>query len=360
MTGKFQLALVLGLLSSIYFLYSISAILFPFVTGMIIAYLLDPLTTWLERYSSRGIASVSALLLLFALVIMALVVVGPYLYRELATLLMDMPTYLKNIRAFLMPYIDNLYQRLDIESYHKNGDVLHQVSQYIIRASSGLLTNVWSSGIALVNLIALIVITPIVSFYLLRDWQNIPKGFFDLVPRRQLKTVRKLCVEIDRVLSGYIRGQLNVCLLLSFFYATGLSLIGLDHAILLGFVSGILTIVPYFGVVIGMVFGIIIALFQTASYMQPALVVLVFVLGQFIEGNFITPKLVGDKVGLHPAFIIFALLAGASLFGFVGILFAIPVTASLKILLCHLLNLYKKSSSYQRSISYKPRKILPL
>ncbi|MBT4921541.1 MAG: AI-2E family transporter [Rickettsiales bacterium] len=339
--------IILCVICSSYFLYSISSILAPFMAGIIIAYLLNPLTSFFERYTSRGIASIGSLCILIVVLTVVILIIGPYLYHELTSLIIATPEYLHSIRQFLDPYIDDIYNKFGIDKRQNSDGMMQKISQYIIQLSSSLLGNIWSSSIALINVVALAIITPIVSFYLLRDWQNITKGFFDLIPRDNIKVVKGLCLKIDRVLSGYIRGQLNVCLLLGLFYAIGLGVVGLNYGILLGFASGALTIIPYFGIVIGMVIGIVIALMQYSDYTQVILVMSVFLIGQFIEGNFITPKLVGNKVGLHPAIIIFALLSGASLFGFIGILFAIPFAASLWILMSHFLLLYKKSSSYK-------------
>jgi predicted PurR-regulated permease PerM len=342
-----RLYLLLGFICSIIFLYNISSILAPFIVGIILAYLLNPLTSIFEKYTSRGLAAIASLMILIMLLVALLLIIGPYFYYELSSFIIEMPEYLSNIRAYLNPYMESIYTKFGIKGYEGNEGVLHKASQGIVQLSSKLLANIWSSSIAFINIIALLIITPIVSFYLLRDWKNITKGFFDLVPRKKLKVIKKLCLQIDRVLSGYIRGQLNVCFLLGVFYSIGLGLIGLNYGILLGFVSGALVILPYFGIVIGMMIGIILAYVQSSDYTQVMLVISVYLTGQFIEGNFITPKLVGDKVGLHPAIIIFALLSGASLFGFLGILFAIPFAASLWVLINHFLLLYKKSSRYK-------------
>ncbi|MBL6785086.1 MAG: AI-2E family transporter [Rickettsiales bacterium] len=343
--AKFYLPLALLLI--LILCYSVSSILSPFIAGIVLAYLLNPITSYIENYTSRTIAAIISLLILIFLLVSVLFVIAPYLYQELAMFISDMPDYLRNLRSYLDPYVANFYNRFGLTGYEGNQGVLHRASQGLIKVSTGVLSNVLTSSLAFINVIALLIITPIVSFYLLRDWQGITKGFFDYIPRKHLRVTKKLCARIDRVLSGYIRGQLNVCFMLGVYYAIGLGFIGLNYGVLLGIVSGVLVILPYFGIAIGMVIGIILAYIQYSDITQVAIVMMVFLSGQFIEGNFITPKLVGDKVGLHPVVIIFALLSGATLFGFVGILFAIPFTASIWVLINHFLKLYKKSSSYK-------------
>jgi len=347
MLNSFRICLFVITLFLVCFLYSVSAILLPFILGVILAYLLNPLTLYLEKDLSRSFASIISLMILIVILVSAILVVGPYLYQELSMFVKEMPDYLANIGAILSPYIDQFYNSFGIKIYEGDNAVLQRASQNIIKLSTGLLANIWSSSIAFINVVALLIITPIVSFYLLRDWNEIADKFYDLVPRKNLTTVKDLFARIDRVLSGYIRGQLNVCFLLGIFYSIGLGAMGLSYGVLLGFVSGVLVLLPYFGVAIGMIIAVVLAYLQFGEYSQIILVVFIYLSGQFIEGNFITPKLVGNKVGLHPAIIIFSLLSGASLFGFVGILFAIPLTASLWVCLHHFITLYKKSSSYK-------------
>jgi predicted PurR-regulated permease PerM len=347
MLNSFRLSLFLIFAFVSILLYSVSAILLPFVLGLILAYLLNPVTILLEKHISRSFAAVVSLLILILILVATLLVIGPYLYQELSLFVKEMPDYLANLRNVISPHIDEFYNNFGIKIYDGDNTVLQKASQNIIKLSTGLLSNLWNSSLAIINVVALLIITPIVSFYLLRDWQDIVMNFYNLVPRRHLKTVKSLMTQIDRVLSGYIRGQLNVCFILGVFYSLGLGLVGLTYGVLLGFVSGILVLLPYFGVAIGMSIGVVLAYLQFGDYYQIMLVLFVYLFGQFVEGNFITPKLVGDKVGLHPAIIIFSLLSGATLFGFVGILFAIPFTASLWVCLHHFVLLYKKSSSYK-------------
>jgi predicted PurR-regulated permease PerM len=209
-----------------------------------------------------------------------------------------------------------------------------------------LLSQIWGGGVALLNLVSLLVITPIVMFYLLRDWDSIVETVEDWLPRRLAPVIREKTIEIDEVLSGFLRGQFSVCLLLGALYAIGLTLVGLDFGLIIGFITGLISFVPYFGMLIGFAVGLGVAIAQFSDWQPIAMVAGVFVVGQFLEGNFITPKLVGDRIGLHPAWIIFALLAGGALFGFTGILLAVPAAAVIGVLGRFSIQQYKQSEAY--------------
>jgi predicted PurR-regulated permease PerM len=209
-----------------------------------------------------------------------------------------------------------------------------------------LLTRIWGGGVALLNLLSLLVITPIVMFYLLRDWDDIVETIDDWLPRPLAPVIREKTIEIDEVLSGFLRGQFSVCLLLGLLYAFGLILVGLDFGLIIGFFTGLISFVPYFGMLIGFAIALGVAIAQFSDWQPVAMVAGVFVIGQFLEGNFITPKLVGERIGLHPAWIIFALLAGGALFGFTGILIAVPTAAVVGVLGRFSIQQYKKSVAY--------------
>jgi predicted PurR-regulated permease PerM len=209
-----------------------------------------------------------------------------------------------------------------------------------------MLRKILSKSFALFNLISLILITPIVTFYMLRDWDRFVSKVNSLLPRKSKKSIRKQAKEIDRALAGFIRGQLSVCLLLGCYYGIGLHLINLDLGIVIGFFAGLLSFIPYVGSITGFILSILMALAQFNDLLPVVLVVFVFVSGQFIEGNFLTPMLVGENVGLHPVWIMFALLAGGVLLGFLGLLIAVPTAAVIGVLIRHAIDNYKHSSLY--------------
>jgi predicted PurR-regulated permease PerM len=194
----------------------------------------------------------------------------------------------------------------------------------------GVLSSLGSQGLALVGLISLIFITPVVAFYMLLDWDRMVARVDELLPREHAETIRGLAREINEVLAGFLRGQGLVCLFLGVFYAAGLSLVGLKFGLIVGIVTGVLSFIPYLGTVTGFVASVALACFQFwPDYAHIGLVIGIFILGQFIEGNFLQPKLVGNKVRLHPVWVMFAILAFGSLFGFAGALIALPVAAAI-------------------------------
>lgn len=333
----------------IIFLYQISNILTPFIIGIIISYFLDPAADKLETKGfSRTTSTLLILLGFISMTSLFFVVLGPILYHQLFALVTSIPEYIKYINN-LMPSTEYLYSLLGIE-YKNNmtpdSSSLEKLSKYIFQASSKLATNIWHSGIAIINIISLIFITPVVTFYLLRDWDKMTNFMLNIFPKKYKNSISSIFTKIDLVLSAYVRGQTNVCLLLGLFYAIALTIADLKYGLLIGFLTGIFAFIPYFGVIIGMSIGIIVALLQFDSYTSVFIIFTIFIAGQFIEGNFVTPKLVGQKIGIHPVIIIFALLAGGALFGFLGILFAIPVTAILSVILKTLLTQYLDSKYY--------------
>ena len=340
----FSVALILTL---ILFISSISDILLPFIVGIIIAYFLDPAADKLEKKGwNRGYATLFILLLFILFIIIFSYSLGPILYRQLIALITSIPEYIKNTIKILSPYLNKLYDKLGYENNIQQGVILKEISEYALTLSKGIFKNIWHSSIAVINFLSLIFITPIVTFYLLKDWDMIMAKIKILIPQKYQSDFHNQCNNIDSVLSSYIRGQTNVCLILGIFYAICLSLAGLNFGFLIGFITGIFTFIPYFGMLIGMLIGITVALFQANSTLFVILIIGIFLLGQFIEGNFITPRLVGDKVGIHPALIIFSLLVGGTLFGFIGILFAIPTIAIIGVLSRFFIKKYTKSKFY--------------
>ena len=204
------------------------------------------------------------------------------------------------------------------------------------------------------NIISLFVITPVVAFYLLRDWDAIIARVDTYLPRAHVETIREQARLVDETLAGFLRGQFTVCLLLGLFYGIGLSLVGLEFGLVIGLGTGLVSFIPYFGMLIGFVVGVGLAIAQFHTLLPIAMVVVVFAVGQFLEGNFLTPKLVGDRVNLHAVWIMFALLAGAALFGFVGVLLAVPVAAVIGVLVRFSIARYRASPLYLGTSGSKP------
>lgn len=330
------------------FVYLLSDILLPFVAGMVLAYLLDPIADFLERHGfPRWIAAGLITLIATAVVISSLLLLVPLLQAQIVDFAGRLPGYVELLREKAVALLVAVQTQITPEEMASIREKIGGVAGPNALAWFGkLLTQIWGGGVALLNLMSLLVITPIVLFYLLRDWDEIVKTVDGWLPRRLAPVIREKVVEIDEVLSGFLRGQFSVCVLLGILYAIGLTLVGLDFGLIIGFVTGLISFVPYFGMLIGFAIGLGVAIAQFSEWQPVAMVAGVFIVGQFLEGNFITPKFVGDRIGLHPAWIIFALLAGGVLFGFTGILLAVPAAAVVGVLSRFSMQQYKQSEAY--------------
>jgi predicted PurR-regulated permease PerM len=345
---------LLGFLLFGTFMYMVSDILLPFVVAMIVAYFLDPVADKLENMGiSRSIATLGITSIFFIVVILVAVMIAPVLYDQLISMFKKVPEYIKIANEKVLPKFSAILEQIDPNAIDKAKESVNEISSYAFKFITSLMSNVWSSGLAVVNILSLLFVTPIVTFYMLRDWDKLLIKVKGWLPDDNKKVIIEQAKEIDKTLSGYIRGQTNVCLILGAFYAIGLSLTGLEFGFAIGLATGILSFIPYVGLLFGSAIGMIIAILQFGNLLDVSIVAAIFIIGQVIEGNFITPKLVGDKVGLHPVWIIFGMMAGATMFGFLGILLAIPITAVIGVLVRFSLSLYLKSSFYK---SAKPKK----
>ena len=330
-----------------YFVYVLRSVLLPFVAGIVIGYLLDPWTSKMEKMGvNRTVAVILVLASVIIFIVPVLVLIFGVVQDEFSRFLENAPQYMTKVAAKIEPVLIDMQMRFPELQADK-------VKEYIAENMSGglkivgkIVKGVLANSFALINLLSLLLITPIVTFYMLRDWKHFVKKVDDLLPRRSKKSIRQQAKEIDRAIAGFIRGQLSVCFLLGAYYSLGLYLVGLEMGIFVGFLSGIISFIPYVGSITGFAVSVLLALAQFNSWTGVAGVVGVFLTGQFLEGNFLTPKLVGDKVGLHPVWIMFSLLAGGVLLGFLGLMIAIPLAAVIAILLKHAIEKYKKSSLY--------------
>ena len=318
------------------FFFSVRSILFPFIMGMFVAYLLDPLTDKLtEKRIPRSLASGITLTIFLLVIMFVLSLLLPLLKSQLIIFSSKIPTYLNAIWRHLQPLLDNVKEML---SLHEDGtpdlkSILANNSKEIIDFTVHFITRIITNGVALFNVIGLIFITPIVAYYLLNDWKNFLSSCKSLIPRRHSEEVLQVFSDMDKALAGFIRGQLSVCCIMALYYAVALSAIRLDVAVAIGVFTGLMTAIPYIGWTLGAACGISVAIAQFAdSPTRITLVVLVFLGGQLLESCIFTPKLVGSSIGVHPIWIMFALLAGGVLFGFVGVLLAVPLAAILGVL----------------------------
>jgi len=330
-----------------YLTYILRSVLLPFVAGIVIGYLLDPWTTKLEKTGlSRTLATIAVLSAVIIFIVPTLFLIFGLIQDELLRFSDNAPRYIARIIEKTEPVLVGLQERFpEIR--------LTQIKEYLadnmsdgVKIAGKIVKGVVANSFALINLLSLLLITPVVAFYMLRDWKHFIKKADGLLPRRSKKSIRQQAKEIDRAMAGFIRGQLCVCALLGAYYSLGLYLVGLEMGIWVGFLAGIISFIPYVGSISGFVVATLLALAQFNSFGGVAAVMAVFLSGQFIEGNFLTPKFVGDSVGLHPVWIMFALLSGGVLLGFLGLMIAIPVAAIIAVLLRHAVERYKKSSIY--------------
>jgi len=337
-------ALVLAL-----FLYVFSEILLPFVAGMALAYFLDPLADRLQRLGLSRVMATSLILIAFVVVlVIALVVLVPVLASQMGDFIAKLPEYLARLQALLTSFDPQWLER----RFGVSADDVREGLNSLLTSGVGFITTIfaslWSSGIALVSLASLFVVTPVVAFYMLLDWDRMVATIDGWVPRDHVQTVRKLASDINASTAGFVRGQGTLCLVLGILYAVGLSLTGLNFAILIGLFAGFISFIPYVGSLVGLVLSVGLALVQFwPDWTMVAAVAAVFFVGQFIEGNILQPRLVGKSVGLHPVWLMFALFAFGALFGFVGLLVAVPAAAAVAVLVRFAIARYLESPLYK-------------
>ena len=342
------LALFLGFLSLLA-IYLLQPILMPFMLGIVLAYLGDPLVDRLENWGLNRAAGSSVVFFVFALVFIgSLLVLLPLLAGEVVRLVRLIPTAVAWLQTNLGPLVTEVVGldpfEIDTEQL---GRTLAENWQETGGVIGAVLAEVTRSGMALVTVFMNVALTPVVAFYLMRDWDFVMGRLRELLPRENEATVVGLVSECDEVLSAFLRGQLMVMVALGILYSVGLMIVGLDLALLIGMLAGLASIVPYLGVVVGIGAALIAAFFQFDTLMPLVYVSIVFGIGQLVESFLLTPLLVGDRIGLHPVAVIFAVLAGGQLFGFVGVLLALPVAAVLMVILRHLHARYLESEYYQ-------------
>ncbi|GFM51051.1 AI-2E family transporter [Pseudomonas capsici] len=331
------------------FIFMLHPILMPFLVALLLAYMGDPLVDRLEKLGMSRTLGVVAVFGLFTLVLMALLLVlVPMLAKQLFRLYELAPQILDWLQHTALPWVQAKFGLSD--GFWKFDKLKTALSEHMGQAGdivSVVLSQATASSLALIGWLTNLVLIPVVCFYLLRDWDLMMGKVRGLLPRHREDQVVKLAGECHEVLGAFIRGQLLVMVGLGVIYAAGLMLVGLELGLLIGVIAGLAAIVPYMGFVIGIGAALVAGLFQFGGELYPLLgIVAVFMIGQMLEGMVLTPLLVGDRIGLHPVAVIFAILAGGELFGFTGILLALPVAAVIMVLVRHLHDLYKGSEVY--------------
>lgn len=330
------------------FVYVFSDILLPFVAGMVLAYFLDPVADRLQRLGmSRFMATILILIAFVIVLTLALIILIPLLATQLSDFISRLPSYLSQLQG-LITEIDPswLEQRFGIDANN-----LREGLNSLLSSSVGFLTtimqSIWDSGVALFNIAGLFVVTPVVAFYMLLDWDRMVAKVDSWIPRDHVETVREIAADINVATAGFVRGQGTLCLVLGVMYAVGLTAVGLNFGILIGLFAGLISFIPYVGSLVGLVLSLGVAIVQFwPNYYMVAAVAGIFFLGQFIEGNILQPRLVGKSVGLHPVWLMFALFAFGALFGFVGLLIAVPAAAAVAVLVRFAITRYLESPLY--------------
>ena len=323
-------------------LWLLSGVLAPFLIGMAVAYFLDPLCDRLERIGlSRTLATSLVTGCFVAAVALVLGLLVPMVVGELTSLAKQVPGWIDLLRQRVVDLSETLRTEVDPAILDRVRSYLESLPDKLSGWAAGLLRNVLSGGVALFNVLSLLLITPIVAFYLLRDWDALIAAANDMLPPAYADVIRLQVEKVDETLSGFVRGVGTVCLTLGAFYATALTLAGLDFGLVIGLMAGLVSFVPFVGATLGFIASVGMALLQFDGYIMVLVVAAIFFTGQFVEGNFLQPILVGDRVNLHPVWIIFALLAGGALLGFVGVLLAVPGAAVIGVAVRFFVNRYR-------------------
>jgi predicted PurR-regulated permease PerM len=333
------------------FMWVFGDMLTPFILGIAIAYMLNPIVTKLtKRKIPRWIIALIILVLFFTFVTLVFVLLAPMAFRQLQMLVDQAPLYFQSLVDYVRPHLGWLESRIGT-------DPIEQITTYLKDSggkiagvagglTGGLLGGIASGGKMVAGFMATLLLTPLIAFFMMKDWPLIVAWVEDLYPRRHETIIRRLLKNIDYKVAGFIRGQITVAFFLGIIYSIALTIAGLNYGFLIGFFAGVFSIIPLVGSTLGLVVGVAVAWFQTGDLIYMAVIAGIFALGQFIEGNFLTPKVVGDSVGLHPMWIMFALIAGGGLFGITGMLVAIPVAAIVGVLGGFAIEQYKHSPLY--------------
>ena len=329
-------------------LYFLAPILLPFVAGALLAYLGDPIVDRLEKFKiSRTLSVVVVFFIGFLIILPILFFLVPLIELQIKSLVDKMPGYIDWVMVNLEPTLKDTFgisiPALEIEQLKATfGEQFSNAGGFF----KSLIRTISHSGMVVAGWAANLFLIPVITFYLLRDWDNLVDYIHDLLPRSVEPTVSRLAKESDNVLGAFLRGQMLVMLALGTIYAIGLKLIGLEFSLLIGMLAGLLSFIPYMGLVVGIVVAGVAIMLQTHEPINLMWVALVFIVAQLIEGTLLTPLLVGDRIGLHPVAVIFSVLAGGQLFGFFGILLALPVFAVIAVIMRHFHKTYKDSHLY--------------
>jgi len=339
--------LLIGILLGLCFIYEISGILLPFVLAFLLAYALSPVIKKMSARMNRSLATTIIVIGVLLVAVSFVLIVAPILQAQLTDFIVKIPKFVNVVWDKLKDILTYGRQNMTEQQLYRLSDSVSETALNIFQGFGSAMTRLISGGMAIFSLVSLLLITPVVLFYVLRDWEHILTSVKEMIPMKKRHGIEQLVKEINTTLAGFIRGQASVCLILAVYYALTLSLLGLDMGILVGILTGLLIFVPYVGFFTGLLLSAIIGALQGLSGTQWLWLGGIFLVGQIAEGYFLTPCLVGKRVGLHPVWIIFVLLAGGMMAGFLGVLLAVPVAAVLGVLIRHFLSWYKTTTFYK-------------
>jgi len=349
MTAQQQAVFWFALLAGLgIFLWLLSSVLLPFVLGMAIAYCLAPLVAHLERNGlSRAAASGGILAGFLVIISLILLLLVPALIEQVMSLAARLPALVAWAQDAVLPITNRLMEKIGVPKSTLMPTQTADIFQRAASVFSGFLTKLVSEGLVVVDLLSLLALTPIVAFYFLRDWPKIIDVIDGWLPRQHAETIREQFRKIDIVLAGFVRGSATVCLVQGVFYATALTLVGLDFGLVIGLTAGAISFIPYLGAIFGLTSSVGVALYQFwPDWLHVAGVAVIFFTGQLLQDYVLTPRLIGNRVGLHPLWVIFGVLAGGALFGFVGVLLSVPACAVIGVLVRFAISWYKQSPLY--------------
>lgn len=342
------------------FVWLFNSILTPFILGIAIAYLLNPVVVKFSRKQiPRWATALIILTLFFGTLAMLFILTAPMVFRQAQMLIDQLPNYIQNVMDYLSPYLTWIQDRVGDDYIQQINDYLKGSAGKVVGVTGGIVGGIATGGKVLAGMATTLALTPLVAFFMMKEWPHIVRWVEGMYPRQHAKLIRSLLKKIDMKVAGFIRGQISVAFILGVIYAVALTIAGLNYGFLIGLGAGIFSIIPLVGSTLGLVIGVVVAWFQTGDLFYTGIIAAIFMAGQFIEGNFLAPKIVGDSVGLHPLWIMFALLAGGSLFGIVGMLLAVPMAAVVGVLGGFLIDQYKASPLYQKDSDEPSAIILP-
>lgn len=328
-------------------IYLLSDTLVPFFIAFIFAYLLQPIIKHnCRKYKiPRGVVTFIIFSFFISGFIIVLLIIVPIIYQELAIFANKLTTYKHTFQGIISKLLEKL-NSFDQEIANKISESLRNFINSAFSIVVSFANHLWAYTLATINFFRIIALVPIILYYFLRDWPHIVSSVESILPMKDKSRIREICISINELLSAYIRGQLNICLILSMYYTIGLSIIGIDLALLLGLLSGFLIIIPFVGALISFLLVSISGYFTFGASIELVYTIILFIIGYIVESYILAPKIIGNRIGLHPLWIIFSVFVSGSLFGFIGILFAIPLAGITKVFIKNIIDYYKSSNMY--------------